>query len=194
MEVLIEAESSVKFSPAEREAILEVLEECEDSLVVYHNTLRQQAMMGGEVANFYPEVEYVERVRGNGYIIYLIKKKWHRDGSVFVHLFTAFRKRQFCNRLSETSRRWRIHGRRLYVKSFNETGCSFSLSTLFENIKPTYSVMVDHPINHRRAENFKLNYPSRKFFNMRNNFWRNKFKKINLFFYLYHFRVRLKWT
>ncbi|XP_029158250.1 dynein regulatory complex protein 9 [Nylanderia fulva] len=60
MEALIEVESSVKFSPAEREAVLEVLEECADSLAVYHNTLRQQPVMEGEVANFYPEVDISE--------------------------------------------------------------------------------------------------------------------------------------
>ncbi|CAL1684547.1 unnamed protein product [Lasius platythorax] len=59
MEALIKAKSSVKFSPAERETVLEVLEECADSLVVYHNTLRQQPM-GGDAANFYPEVEVSE--------------------------------------------------------------------------------------------------------------------------------------
>ncbi|XP_072745451.1 dynein regulatory complex protein 9 [Anoplolepis gracilipes] len=44
----MEAESTVKFSPAEREIVLEVLEECADSLVVYHNTLRQQPEMRDE--------------------------------------------------------------------------------------------------------------------------------------------------
>lgn len=56
----MEAESSVKFSPAEREAVLEVLEKCVDSLVVYHNTLRQQPEMRSDTANFYPEIEYVK--------------------------------------------------------------------------------------------------------------------------------------
>lgn len=60
MEASVEAESSVKFSPAEREAVLEVLEECADSLVVYHYTLRQQLEMRSDTANFYPDTEYVE--------------------------------------------------------------------------------------------------------------------------------------
>ncbi|KAM0728670.1 Dynein regulatory complex protein 9 [Formica fusca] len=57
MEASMEAESSVKFSPAEREAVLEVLEKCVDSLVVYHNTLRQQPEMRSDTANFYPEID-----------------------------------------------------------------------------------------------------------------------------------------
>ncbi|XP_032682368.1 dynein regulatory complex protein 9 isoform X2 [Odontomachus brunneus] len=48
----IEADGSAGFSPAEREALLEVLDECADSLAVYQNTLRQLAT----VANAFPEI------------------------------------------------------------------------------------------------------------------------------------------
>lgn len=65
MEASIEAKNSATFSPAEREAILEILEECADSLIIYHNTLGQQPVMRGDAVNFYPKIEYVQRIRCN---------------------------------------------------------------------------------------------------------------------------------
>lgn len=53
----IEADRPAGFSPAEREAVLGVLEECADSLAVYQNTLGQPA-----IANAFPEIGYVERI------------------------------------------------------------------------------------------------------------------------------------
>lgn len=53
----IEADGSAGFSPAERETVLEILQECADSLAVYQNTLRQSA-----TANVFPEIGYVERI------------------------------------------------------------------------------------------------------------------------------------
>lgn len=65
MEASIEAKNSATFSPVEREAVLEILEECADSLIIYHNTLGQKPMMRGDAVNFYPKIEYVQRIRCN---------------------------------------------------------------------------------------------------------------------------------
>lgn len=62
METSIEAKNSATFSSAEREAVLEILEECADSLIIYHNTLKQQPVMRGDAVNFHPKIEYVQRI------------------------------------------------------------------------------------------------------------------------------------
>lgn len=60
MEASIEANSSARFSPAVREAVLEVLEECADSLAVYQNTLQQQSATRDDATNIFSDVKYVE--------------------------------------------------------------------------------------------------------------------------------------
>lgn len=65
MEESIGATSPAGFSPAVREVVLEVLEECADSLAVYQNILLQQSSTRDDVINIFPNVEYVERVRCN---------------------------------------------------------------------------------------------------------------------------------
>ncbi|KYQ56375.1 hypothetical protein ALC60_04783 [Trachymyrmex zeteki] len=55
METSIGSKSAAGFSPAVCEAVLEVLEECADSLAVYQNILRQQSMTKDDDAtNIFP--------------------------------------------------------------------------------------------------------------------------------------------
>lgn len=55
----MESESQAGLSPAEREIVLKILEECSDSLAIYQNTLKQQRK---DAVNVFPEIEYVERI------------------------------------------------------------------------------------------------------------------------------------
>ncbi|XP_071630090.1 dynein regulatory complex protein 9 [Temnothorax longispinosus] len=60
MEASIGVTSPAGFSPAEREVVLEVLEECADSLAVYQNTLRQQSATRDDATNIFSNVEISE--------------------------------------------------------------------------------------------------------------------------------------
>jgi len=67
MEVSIGAESPAELSPLMREAVLEVLEECADSLTIYQNILQQQSLNNtrDDITNIFPNVEYVVRIQRN---------------------------------------------------------------------------------------------------------------------------------
>ncbi|XP_012533374.1 dynein regulatory complex protein 9 [Monomorium pharaonis] len=56
----MEAESPAGFSPAVREALLEILEECADSLAVYQNILRQQSVIRDNANTVFPNVQISE--------------------------------------------------------------------------------------------------------------------------------------
>jgi len=62
METSIRSKSAAGFSPTVCEAILEVLEECADSLTVYQNILRQQSTIDDDATNIFPNVKYVLRI------------------------------------------------------------------------------------------------------------------------------------
>lgn len=98
MEASTEVTSPAGFSPVVREVVLEVLEECADSLAVYQNILRQQSATRDDTANIFPNVEYVvERIRRN-------KTRLYYDTSVSVHLSAGFRKCLFYKRSPEAPR------------------------------------------------------------------------------------------
>ena len=61
METSIRSKSAAGFSPTVCEAILEVLEECADSLSVYQNIL-QQSTIDNDATNIFPNVKYVLRI------------------------------------------------------------------------------------------------------------------------------------
>lgn len=65
METSTEAESPAGFSPAVREILLEVLEECANSLAIYQNILRQQSVMRDDANTIFPNAEYVKRIQRN---------------------------------------------------------------------------------------------------------------------------------
>lgn len=98
MEVSIGVTSPVGFSPAVREVVLEVLEECADSLAIYQNILRQQSTTRDDAINIFPNVGYVKRMRCN-------KTRVYYDASVSVYLSAEFRKRLFYRHSPEAPRR-----------------------------------------------------------------------------------------
>ncbi|KAL6254871.1 hypothetical protein P5V15_014213 [Pogonomyrmex californicus] len=60
MEASTGAESPAGLSPLVREIILEILEECSNSLAIYQNILRQQSATRDDAAGIFPDVEISE--------------------------------------------------------------------------------------------------------------------------------------
>lgn len=144
MEVSSGVTSPAGFSSAVREVVLEVLEECADSLAVYQNILRQQSTTRDDATNIFPNVEYVERIQCN-------KTRLYYDASIFVYLSAGFRKRLFYRHSLKAPQRWRIHGRKLRVKSFDETGWNvFSLS-ISRSERHIHGSSANKPSNNNKA-------------------------------------------